>query len=280
MTDREEFEEFVRDLQPDEVWASFRRDEFDAYFYPGMEELWNRWLARSTTKQGEAAEVGVIRSLGAALRKLSFCAQITGGTVGPDAGLQEAIAGAERALSFAGIAQAMASPAQSTEQSRSKQLAAAGFDARWTCPHCGKSILRSMMHKHSDDCAPSPSVEPAPRDNEFERGYLAAMKQAKEQAEIAAACVYAEQPAPPLQQVEPGWMDIETAPKDGSYFLAANQWGVWFCHYQPKATSGYVFDDPWRSVMLNHWHIADKAVQYHAATHWAPLPAAPEEPKP
>lgn len=37
--------------------------------------------------------------------------------------------------------------------------------------------------------------QPAPRDSEFERGYLAGLKQAKEQAEIAAACAFAEQPA-------------------------------------------------------------------------------------
>lgn len=77
------------------------------------------------------------------------------------------------------------------------------------------------------------------------------------------------------QPPAPTWQPIETAPKDGSYFLAANQLGVWVCHYQPKAASGYVFDNPWRSVMLNHWHIADKAVQYHVATQWMPLPAAP-----
>lgn len=70
------------------------------------------------------------------------------------------------------------------------------------------------------------------------------------------------------------WQPIETAPRDGSYFLAANQWGVWVAHYQTKAVSGYVFDDPWRSVMLNHWHIP-KELRYNAATHWAPLPVPP-----
>jgi hypothetical protein len=77
----------------------------------------------------------------------------------------------------------------------------------------------------------------------------------------------------------PQWQPIETAPRDGSYFLMANECGVWIGHYEPKAVSGYVFDWPWRSVMLNHWHIADKAKQYERATLWAPLPAAPSAPK-
>lgn len=49
----------------------------------------------------------VIASLGAALRQLSFAAQTTGGTNGPDAELQSAIGQAEQALSLGGIWQAM-----------------------------------------------------------------------------------------------------------------------------------------------------------------------------
>lgn len=49
----------------------------------------------------------VIASLGAALRRLSFTAQTTGGTAGPDAELQSAIGQAEQALSLGGIGQAM-----------------------------------------------------------------------------------------------------------------------------------------------------------------------------
>lgn len=77
------------------------------------------------------------------------------------------------------------------------------------------------------------------------------------------------------QQVPEGWQPIETAPKDGSYFMAGNAHGVWVAHYQSVAVSGYKFDNPWRSVMLNHWHIRDKSNQYAPATHWKPLPAAP-----
>lgn len=49
----------------------------------------------------------VIASLGAALRRLSFAAQTTGGTAGPDAELQSAIGQAGQALSLGGIGQAM-----------------------------------------------------------------------------------------------------------------------------------------------------------------------------
>ena len=78
-------------------------------------------------------------------------------------------------------------------------------------------------------------------------------------------------------QAEPqGWMPIETAPKDeATYFLATNGSGVWVAHWQPVAGSGYRFDNPWRTVMLNHWHIEDKQRRYDPPTHWMPLPATP-----
>lgn len=58
--------------------------------------------------QADSSEyLRVIASLGAALRRLSFAAQTTGGTTGPDAELQSAIGQAEQALSLGGIGQAM-----------------------------------------------------------------------------------------------------------------------------------------------------------------------------
>ena len=58
--------------------------------------------------QADSSEhIRVIASLGAALRRLSFAAQTTGGTDGPDAELQSAIGQAEQALSLGGIWQAM-----------------------------------------------------------------------------------------------------------------------------------------------------------------------------
>jgi hypothetical protein len=72
------------------------------------------------------------------------------------------------------------------------------------------------------------------------------------------------------------WQPIETAPRDGRYFLAANQWGVWVCQYKPRARSGYVFENPWHSLMLNHAHI-DERVRGNRPTHWQPLPAPPEQ---
>ena len=58
--------------------------------------------------QADSSEhLRVIASLGAALRRLSFAAQTTGGTAGPDVELQSAIGQAEQALSLGGIWQAM-----------------------------------------------------------------------------------------------------------------------------------------------------------------------------
>ena len=63
--------------------------------------------------QADSSEhLRVIASLGAALRRLSFAAQTTGGTDGPDAELQSAIGQAEQALSLCGIWQAMSTTAE------------------------------------------------------------------------------------------------------------------------------------------------------------------------
>ena len=72
------------------------------------------------------------------------------------------------------------------------------------------------------------------------------------------------------------WQPIETAPRDAmTYFLATNGSGVWVAHWNPVATSGYRFEKPWRSAMLNHWHIKDEALRHGPPTHWMPLPDAP-----
>lgn len=71
------------------------------------------------------------------------------------------------------------------------------------------------------------------------------------------------------------WQPIETAPKDGlQYILVTAGRGVWVAHWCPVAPSGYRFDQPWRSVMLNHYHIAPTA-RYLPPTHWMPLPPPP-----
>jgi hypothetical protein len=73
-----------------------------------------------------------------------------------------------------------------------------------------------------------------------------------------------------------GWQPIETAPKDGRYFLAGNAHGAWIAHWDPEAVSGYRFEHPWRSRMLNHWHMPLEG-RYEPPTHWMPLPAAPAQ---
>lgn len=72
------------------------------------------------------------------------------------------------------------------------------------------------------------------------------------------------------------WLPIETAPQDDTtYFLATNGSGVWMAHWEPVAVGGYRFENPWRSVLRNHWHIKDHARKYGPPTHWMPLPEAP-----
>jgi hypothetical protein len=68
------------------------------------------------------------------------------------------------------------------------------------------------------------------------------------------------------QASEPAWMPIETAPKDGSSYLV---WagGVGMAHYVDYYQSGYAHKAPF-SENLAAWKAK--------ATHWMPLPAAPE----
>jgi hypothetical protein len=80
--------------------------------------------------------------------------------------------------------------------------------------------------------------------------------------------------APPSAEVPANWWPIETAPKDGSYILLSNRGGSWIGSWEPVAVSGYRFEQPWRSKMLNHYHIC-KDARYAPPTHWMPLPDTP-----
>jgi hypothetical protein len=71
------------------------------------------------------------------------------------------------------------------------------------------------------------------------------------------------------------WQSMESAPKDGTYILVTNERAKssWIARWHPAAASGYRFEQPWRSVMLNHDHIP-LDVRHLPPTHWMPLPAA------
>lgn len=66
------------------------------------------------------------------------------------------------------------------------------------------------------------------------------------------------------------WMPIETAPRDGSAVIVANDCGSWIAKYYAVYQSGYKADSPWFSLMLNHDHIARGG---GLPTKWQPLPA-------
>lgn len=66
------------------------------------------------------------------------------------------------------------------------------------------------------------------------------------------------------------WRPIETAPRDGTVFLALDVWTQSCCVVW--------FDDEARPPLI--WHVDDAAegFNHHADffTHWMPLPSAPE----
>ena len=80
-----------------------------------------------------------------------------------------------------------------------------------------------------------------------------------------------------MERLQPGWRDIESAPKDGTRIILGSSDGAWMAEYQPVYQSGYRPDNPWFSVMLNHAHMGrfPKA----KPTHWQPIPPAPKATK-
>lgn len=73
------------------------------------------------------------------------------------------------------------------------------------------------------------------------------------------------------------WRSIDTAPKDGSYILLANEHGSWVGTWKPVFVSGFRPDNPWSSMMLNHRHM--KRFASIVPTHWQPMPPAPSTPR-
>ena len=92
----------VEDITPKNVTAAIEA------LRTALQQAETQQPATPEPVQADSSEhLRVIASLGAALRRLSFAAQTTGGTDGPDAELQSAIGQAEQALSLGGIWQAM-----------------------------------------------------------------------------------------------------------------------------------------------------------------------------
>lgn len=75
-----------------------------------------------------------------------------------------------------------------------------------------------------------------------------------------------------MQKETRRWQPIETAPKGGACILVGNKHGSWIAKYLPVYQSGFVPENPWSSMMLNHDHIGEK---WHPPTHWQPLPEPP-----
>lgn len=70
------------------------------------------------------------------------------------------------------------------------------------------------------------------------------------------------------------WLPIESAPKNGSPINLSNHAGVWVGYWNPVYASGFMPDNPWSSLMLNHMHMA---WPYSLVpTHWRPLLTAPK----
>jgi hypothetical protein len=99
----------------DRAWNRFNKaiSEGDGSPYPGMAKAFETLRGVSWTDKDYRAETSLwaeswkyaydagrteITNLRTALKRLSFAAQISGGTAGPDKGLQDAIQQAEQAL--------------------------------------------------------------------------------------------------------------------------------------------------------------------------------------
>ena len=95
---------------------------------------------------------------------------------------------------------------------------------------------------------------------------LAMLKSMEPVAQAVQPAHHIEQDIKMVQPAQvPGWLPIESAPKDGSSYLV---WagGVGMAHYVDNYASGYPHKAPF-SENLASWK--------SKATHWMPLPAAP-----
>jgi hypothetical protein len=72
------------------------------------------------------------------------------------------------------------------------------------------------------------------------------------------------------------WRPIETAPRDGTAILLYNakRGGSWIGRWHPVAVSGYRFENPWGSLMLNHEYLPNRNGNARPS-HWMPLPQPP-----
>lgn len=100
----------------------------------------------------------VVASLGDALRRLSFAAQTTGGTAGPDAELQSAIGQAEQALSLGGIWQAMSATGETVVDVRCEGC---GYMTHHR-EHMG-CVRAAKQHTHPAPSVPADVVRDAER---------------------------------------------------------------------------------------------------------------------
>jgi hypothetical protein len=67
------------------------------------------------------------------------------------------------------------------------------------------------------------------------------------------------------------WQPIDTAPKDGTSFLAFEDGDVYQCCWGPEA-----WDQSWRPLVLNYHGCGCCGGGKIAFTHWMPLPEPPK----
>lgn len=125
-------------------------------------------------------------------------------------------------------------------------------------PESGLNQLRKAITALQEMLA-----QPAP-DMQRHNDYMAGFNEGYDRAEKNARNI-----TPPAA---PDWQPIETAPKDGTLIVLGARKGVWLGKYLPQYQSGYVPDNPWSSMLMNHDHMGERRPR---PTHWMPLPVAP-----
>ncbi|MDR5655007.1 hypothetical protein [Ruixingdingia sedimenti] len=102
----------------------------------------------------------------------------------------------------------------------------------------------------------------------FKSGKVASVRRLRD--EYRTVPLYAH-PANPAPALDPGWQPIETAPMDGSSFLA------WY-PTPPMCVDAWDVRRTWWAPEDGRWDTTDMTVDPHdpeAPTHWTPLPAPP-----
>jgi hypothetical protein len=169
-------------------------------------------------------------------------------------------------------------PTQETEEQKSKCITKGCRNYKHQGEFIGDLCAPCFLHITSGNVIPTESFV-----GDLQRELTAVTEQRdrlleeREQWRLSSVCrELTEQRDRLAEELKPQWLNIESAPKDGTYILATDDgsWkGCFICHWDDVSGAHYtpVREFGWAT------HYDDQTMQYESEdpTHWMPLPSLP-----